>query len=74
MKFNNPFLLNRSFLNKNVEIVLRDLSKINGKLLAFDEHFNIFLKKNVKDSQKSFYLNNSIIVRGENVLFIAEGN
>lgn len=61
MKINNPFVIPRTFLNKSITITLRDLSIIKGVLIAFDEHFNICIKRD------DF---NATVIRGENVLFM----
>ena len=60
----DPLILLKTYLEETAKIKLRDSTIVEGKLICFDEHFNICVKD--KESEKL------ILIRGENVMFVSQ--
>lgn len=58
-------------IGKQVLVKLRDSHEIRGTLRSFDQHVNLLLDDAEEIIDGNVYKRGTVVVRGENVLFIS---
>lgn len=58
-------------IGKQVLVKLRDSHEIRGILKSFDQHVNLLLEDAEEIIDGNVYKRGTIVVRGENVLFVS---
>lgn len=74
MSKQRPFDTLNSSLGNGVILKLKDGQQIRGKLKTFDVHMNIVLEEAEEVTESSTKRFGTIVVRGDNIIFVSPGN
>ncbi len=73
MEIQRPLDLLNNSKGKNVLVILKNGTKISGKLITFDIHLNLVLEQAsiINDETSSTQTLGKILVRGDTILFVS---
>lgn len=74
MTTDRPFDSLNSAIGHKVILRLKDGQEIRGNLKAFDVHMNVVLESAEEISDKETKRFGTLIVRGDNIIFVSPGN